>query len=263
MSFELVIRSFPAPDGPVRHAAVPWDSETFGFAIHEVKCEPTEAEPLARHLPALLAVLSAARPVLVVAKVPIHAVGLGAVLARQGFYPVETLLELHVALPRFKPLVSRLPSSPRLRRATEADLPRLRALAAGAFQTDRFHLDANLPKAKADERYAAWITRGLTAGDPVYVYEDARQVLGFYHLQGDAHDGTTVRLSLAALDPAHQRLGLGPLMYQAVLKECQTLGYTVAYTHISAANLDVLNLFARLGFAFRNPVTTFHWYAPA
>jgi len=50
-------------------------------------------------------------------------------------------------------------------------------------------------------------------------------------------------------------------MYQAVLLECRNRGFSLAETHVTVHNLDVLNLFARLGFQFRNPSLTLHRYS--
>lgn len=258
MSFELAFRSFPAPAGPLRIAEVTWDSATFGLPMYELRC-PEDPAALEAHLPGLLASLGAGRAMVAV-KVPCGAAVYGSVLARQGFYPVETLLELHHSLERFKPLVARMPAGLRLRPAVEADEPALESLARSAFEADRFHQDPHLPRDRADERFAQWIRRGMAAGDPVFVFEDGREIFGFYHVQETPPGSRSVRLSLAAMAAGRRKLGFGALMYQAVLLECRARGFAVAWTHVSAANLDVLNLFARLGFAVRNPVVTFHWH---
>jgi dTDP-4-amino-4,6-dideoxygalactose transaminase len=39
-------------------------------------------------------------------------------------------------------------------------------------------------------------------------------------------------------------------------------GYGLAETHVTVHNVDVLNLFVRLGFALRDPTLTFHQYKP-
>jgi GNAT superfamily N-acetyltransferase len=262
MPFEVEWRSFPSPDGPLRFARIPWDSETFQHPVYELRCSELDTPALCRHLPGLLNTLSQERPVLVWAKLPVNAVEQSAALAGHGFYPVETLLELHLALDRFQPVVSRAPAGLRLRPATDADLPRLRTLARSAFRTDRYHVDPNFFDERADERFVHWIERGMQAAEPVFVYEDQVKgnTLGFYHIRETAAEPKTIYLSLAAIDAAYQRLGLGLLLYQAVLLECKSRGYVVAETHISAYNLDVLNVFARLGCSFRNPTQTLHWF---
>lgn len=265
MSFQLEFRSFPGPDGPLHYARIPWDSETFAQPIYELKWDRNDTSLLRQHLPPLLAALSAERPVLVWTKVGIDDVAACAQLTRQGFYPVETMVELHLALDRFTPVVTRGPARLRLRPAAPADLPRLVSLARTAFHADRFHLDPHLPQDKSNERFARWLDRAMQAAEPVFVYEDSakKNILGFYHLRENAGHPKIVYLSLAAIDVDYQKLGFGLLLYQTVLLECRTRGYAAAETHISVNNLDVLNVFARLGCSFRNPVMTLHWYLGA
>ena len=111
----------------------------------------------------------------------------------------------------------------------------------------------------------SWLDRAMQAAEPVFVYEDSakKNILGFYHLRENAGHPKSVYLSLAAIDVAYQKLGFGLLLYQTVLLECRNRGYAAAETHISVNNLDVLNVFARLGCSFRNPVMTLHWYLGA
>jgi GNAT superfamily N-acetyltransferase len=255
MPFQLTFSGYPAPDGPLRVADVPWDSDLFGFPVFEVRIFNDTAA-----LDDALRDWTAALPArcLAFTKVPLSDVGMHRKRVAHGFYPVETQLELHLPLGRFAPVVARAPRGWRLRRAELADVPRLAELAAESFQADRYHRDPALDAAAADRRYACWIEDGFRRGEPTYVYEnaDTLDLAGFYHLRpvGD----TTIDLSLAALSPMHQRIGLGVLLYQDVLLEAQKAGYAVATTRISVDNTDVLNLFARLGFVFHHPVLTFH-----
>jgi Sortase and related acyltransferases len=262
MPSAMTYDAFPAPDGPLRYALIPWDSETFGFPFIELRCAGVDHELAAQHLPALLESLDARsqRPMLVLTKIPVAATRLAELLTACGFYPVETAVEPHMALSRFRSVVERPAGGMTLRDAREADMPRLVELARGSFRADRLHVDANLPSDKADERFVRWVINGVRDGDMVFCYDDARgKTIGFYHVRATASG--TVDLSLAALDRAYQKLGIGLLMYQAVLLECRNRGFSLAETHVTVHNLDVLNLFARLGFQFRNPTLTLHRYS--
>jgi RimJ/RimL family protein N-acetyltransferase len=264
MAFELEWRPFPSPQGPLHFAAVPWDAETFAHPIYALACDELHAAPLRRHLPALLDRLSIQRPVLVWAKLSNGTVELARALSGLGFYAVETLLQPHVSLDRFRAVVPP-PDALRLRSASEADLPALRAIARSAFRADRYHVDPNLSSERADERYVRWIERGMEDAEPVLVYEDATNgvMLGFYHLRETAANPKTIYLSLGAIDPRHHGRGFGLLLHQAVLFECKARGYQVAETHISANNVAQINVFARLGSSFRDPKLTLHWYGGA
>jgi GNAT superfamily N-acetyltransferase len=262
MPFELTFRPFPAPDGPLRYALVPWDSEAFGCRVYDVRAAEAAPEDLARHLPALCRALTQDAPCLLVTRLPASAVASAEPLAASGFYPVETQFEIYADLARFKPPLARRPAGLRLRRAAAADLPQLVRIGGAAFRADRFHLDPHLPDDKADARYAGWVARGLRDGDDVFLYEDTASgaVVGFFHTRIAAD---RVDLSLAAIEPAHQRLGIGLLLYQDVLLECRARGCAIAESRIAAGNLGVLNLFVRLGFSFRSAVVIFHRYFAA
>jgi L-amino acid N-acyltransferase YncA len=191
------------------------------------------------------------------------AVAAGRVLTNNGFYPVETTIEMRLPLSRLTPIASHQSEQLCLRPAKEADLPRMITIAGSAFSADRLHIDPNLPSEKADQRYAHWIELGFRAGEPVFVVEDTQnaQVVGFFHMRETAP--TTIDLSLAAVDNNHQKTAAGVFMYQATLLECQSKGYRIATTRVSANNINVLNLHLRLGFAIRSAVVTLHWFRPA
>lgn len=263
MSFRLERAPWPAPGGPLTRARVPWDSETFGLGVFDLEADPERADEVAGALPGLLRELERERPHLAAVKIPVAATALSRALSEAGFYAVETMLELHLPLERMQRVAPRVPAGLALREARAEDLPALEAMARGAFHADRFHLDPNLDPARAGERYARWVARGFAAGEPVFVYEDARRgrTIGFFHVRPTAPG--TCDLSLAAVEPGARRLGLGSLMYQAVVEACRERGFRAAETHVTVQNLDVLNLFARLGFAFRAPVLCLHRFAPA
>jgi L-amino acid N-acyltransferase YncA len=263
MKFQVRFENFPSPDGLLRHGLLPWDTETFGFPVHEIQIPDDALAALDQHLPQLCNCLSRTRPALLVCKVPLAAVAKpGRSLSRHGFYVVETLIEVHMALAQVKPFAPRLTQDLSLRQARPEDLPALVRMAQHAFRKDRFHADPNLSQASADRRFEAWVRRGLQAQDPVFIVEarGSSGALGFFHVREATGAQKTVDLSLAAVDPSYQKTGLGVLLYQMVLLECGTKGFEFAESRVSVANGDVLNLFTRLGFSLRNPVVTFHCY---
>lgn len=263
MRFALAFEEFPKGGRNLRYANVPWDTAIFGLPVYELACEAKDPGDLASPLDRLLSVLAGDRATLVYTKVSTERVALVRLLVARGFYPVETTVELSLPLARLQPIAPERTDPIRLRPANKDDLPGLVALARRAFWADRFHLDTNLPPGKADERYAFWIEDGLRHGDLVFVYEDPRgpSVLGFAQLRLTAP--RAVHLSLAAVAPAFWGTGIGPLMYQAILKECRAKDSLVATARISMNNLDIVNLLARLGFVFRKADITLHWYRAA
>ncbi len=258
MSFTLNFEPFPPPCGPLRFAVVPWDSELYGFPVYELRVEEADPGPVHENLRPWLTSLGTDRRSLVYARIPTRSVAIAQILTAHGFYPVETTLEIALSLARMTPITTRKRPGILLRPAVAADLPQIMTIARGAFSVDRLHVDPNLPSEKADQRFAEWVERGFDAGEMVFAYEDqkAGQLIGFYHVR--ATSPTAIDLSLAAVDRPFQQSGLGALMYQAVLEECRSHGYQFASTRISINNLDVLNLFARLGCDIQNAVITLH-----
>jgi len=263
MSFELTVQSFPAPDGPVRYAAVPWDSDLYGFPFFELKVDGTPADLLAQHLPSWLAGLPTDRPCLVYSKIPPGAVPLAQALAKNGFYPVETLMDFHLHLARLVTIIRRQSKHERLRPAEPSDQPRVAAIAAGAYSADRFHLDPNLPVGKADQRFIQWIDRSFAAREPIFILEDTqrKQVLGFVQCRETAP--RIMDVTLGAVDKDIQQTGAGVLMYQLLFIEFKARGYREAVTRVSLHNIGGIKLTLRLGFTIRSAVTTLHWFRPA
>ena len=260
MAFELERHTHPDPDGPLSWARIPWDSDTFGLEFFDLHVDPERLDDARTALTSLCTTLDARGRGLMQCKIPVETTAVAATLCAAGFYPVETMLFLELPLERAQRLVERVPKSLALRDARAEDLDVLGPMAREAFHADRFHLDPHLSTEAAGARYEAWVRRGFEAGEPVFVFEDTRRsrTIGFFHVR-ETEPGV-VDLSLAAVDPASRRLGLGSLMYQEVVQACRERGFRTAITHITVHNTDVFNLFARLGFAFRDPVVCLHRY---
>jgi GNAT superfamily N-acetyltransferase len=262
MSFALAFEGFPPGSRDLLYASVPWDSEIFGFPVYQLAFNGADPAPLSLALDRLLARIAGDRAVLACAKIPSDRVAVAQLLAARGFYPVETSVELSLPLARLQLLVRGRTDPLRLRRAVPNDQADLVALARQAFSADRFHLDPNLPPGKADERYAFWIEHAFCRKDPVWVYEHLSplSLVGFAHLRPA---GRGIDLALIAVTPAHHGTVIGPMMYQSILAQCRSEGYGFATARISMNNISIVNLLARLGFAFRRATTAFHWYHAA
>ena len=259
MAFELVYSRYPEPNGVVRYAHVPWDSQFFGFPCYELDCEGVTPENLAEQLGGWLKFLSKDSTFLIYAKIPSGSVNLGRVLTRNGFYFIELAFNIYMPLPRFKELFPGQVEKFPVRRATKSDMPKIIDIASRAFWADRYHIDPNISSDKAGERYASWVRHGFDAGESLHVVEDVGtgNVMGFFHFR--EKEGNDVDLSLSAVDLPYQGAGVGAILYQAVLSECKKRGYGTASTHISSNNLAVVNLFSQLGFSIKNSAVTYHF----
>lgn len=259
LAFTLTYESFPAPEGPLRYAAIPWDSELFACACYDLKCAAVSPEQLVALLPEWLDTLPKDRNQMVATRINPADVKLMCTLTRHGFYPVETLLYFHLPLSRLTPIIRHPPGQYRFGVAREKDIPAIRAIASVAFSTDRFHLDPHLPSDKADLRYANWIEAGFHAGDRIFVLEDVRsRIIGF--VQGHDTAPDTIDMSLGAIDPAYHHKGAGVWLSQCVFEDSRTRHYKTATTRISINNLTSIKPIVRLGFTIRQACITLHWF---
>lgn len=263
MSFALQYESFPPPAGPLRFAPIPWDSALYGFPVYKLNCQDTSPQALTEYLPRWFAQIPSQTACLIFCTTPPGAVAMAQALAAQDFYPVETMMEFHLALRHFNAIIRQPAQRERLRMAQPADRPRVEEIAAAAFAADRYHLDPNLPSAKADRRFRDWVGRSFAANEPIFLLEDtdSGRVLGFIQCRPITEHSMDV--TLGSVDREIQRSGAGVLMYQLMFLELKRQGYREAITRVSLHNIGGVKLTLRFGFTVRSAVSTWHWFRPA
>ncbi|MDD5330407.1 MAG: GNAT family N-acetyltransferase [Sulfuricella sp.] len=142
--------------------------------------------------------------------------------------------------------------------ADDENLPAVLDIAGSAFRNERFHMDARLESGLGDQRYRNWVVGSLShPTQRLHVICDARRPVGFFvteHLP----DGTCY-WHLNAIAPAAQGKGYGRRAWLTMLHRAREEGARRVRTSIVARNHRVLNLYARLGFRFSQPLMTFHW----
>ena len=210
---------------------VPWDSVALG-------CEAYELSSAA---PAILA--QARRPGHYTVRVDPRADK--RVLHESGFYYCDTLIEPFCAARDFKPQPH---AAAGFRR--EAALEPLLAILRGAPWQGRFHRDFNVARERADLRYENWL-RTLHGAGKVFGLTWEAELAGFI-----AHEGG--KLVLHALGKKHRGRGLARYLWSPVCGELVRQGAQELTSSISATNLAALNLYAALGFRFRNAVDVYH-----
>lgn len=166
-------------------------------------------------------------------------------LHRQGFYYCDTLLEPYCAAGKLAILMQ-----PDISISKEVNWQDLLPICHGAFVHGRFHRDFNLDPASADLRYDNWL----------HELHGQRQVFGLFW-QGElagfiAYSGNS--LVLHAVAEAYRGKGMAKYWWNAVCRELFAAGNAEVKSSISAANVAALNLYASLGFSFRNPVDVYH-----
>lgn len=251
-----------SPENPAfgSAAAVPWDTEIFGFGVARYEPGPVATEQ------SVVALFGSLRSWLEANEISLCSCAIPSAdafwrrwLPQFGFRFVDCTLQVslgplsRVRLPRIRL---------ELRPAKPEDHAAIEAIAAQSFTHGRYHADPLFPKELANRRYRHWIQTALAgakAEDRVFVLGKPGQVLGFYHvtLEGEVSD-----LRLAAIAPDLKKTGLGIDLYAGILDNLQKLGIKRVVSTISSSNTGVMNVYSMLGFRFSNPEVIYHWHAP-
>lgn len=166
-------------------------------------------------------------------------------LHEYGFYYCDTLVEPHCNAIRLQAVQHAAATIDK-----NIDIEQALAICHGAFSYGRFHRDFNLPRAAADLRYDNWLKQLI----------NARQVYGLYW-QGELAGFIACsenNLVLHAVSEKYRGKGLAKYWWNAVCNEILVMGHHEVKSSISAANLAILNLYASLGFSFRNSLDVYH-----
>ena len=212
--------------------STPWDTAVFGLATYE------------------LADVSAASLHQAVQTPGHHSVRVDPLASKQllyeyGFYYCDTLIEPYCAAAKLKIL-----ALPDISIGKNVDWQELLRICHGAFLHGRFHRDFNLDQAHADLRYDNWL-RQFCDRQHVYGLFWRNELAGFIAYSGNS-------LALHAVGEAFRGKGLSKYWWSAVCAELVTAGCAEVKSSISASNMAALNLYASLGFGFRNPVDIYH-----
>lgn len=170
-------------------------------------------------------------------------------LHRNGFYYCDTLVEPYCAAGNLI-----LHQHPAAGFDCRPPLEPLLDVCRGAFRFDRFHRDFNVDARLADLRYENWL-KSLHAAHKVYGLAWEDEIAGFI-----AHEGG--KLVLHALDEKHRAQGIARHLWSAVCADLARDGAGEISSSISVANTAALNLYASLGFNFRNPSDIYHRVIP-
>jgi ribosomal protein S18 acetylase RimI-like enzyme len=144
----------------------------------------------------------------------------------------------------------------RVRLATPAAIPALRAMTAGAFGLTRFAVDPFFSSAQVDDFYATWATN-LFAGlaDAVFVCDIDGVPAGF--VSAKLTDNASGRIPLVATARDYQRRGVARDLLAAALAWFADAGCAVAYVKTQTANYPAVALYERAGFTTSHSELTF------
>ncbi|MEW6055592.1 MAG: GNAT family N-acetyltransferase [Bdellovibrionota bacterium] len=210
----------------------PWDEKVFGFPTYELLSTEeealTEIQDVAGHVSVKV------DPQFDVKR-----------LVKHGFYYCDTLINPHCDVDRFKPL-----TNPQVKLDRSIDFKSLDRVSKTAFTHGRFHRDFNIPKGMADLRYNQWFLQ-LAEEGTVFSLRFEDTLAGFFGY-------TENRIVLHALDTPFRGKGLAKYFWSLACAELFKAGHHEVVSSISADNMAILNLYATLGFRFRNPLLCYH-----
>ena len=166
-------------------------------------------------------------------------------LHEYGFYYCDTLIEPHCTASRL-----RMERHPDATISRTIDVKEAMAISHAAYTHGRFHRDFNLPRDAADLRYDNWLKQLLEA-QQVYGLYWQNALAGFIAYNGNS-------LVLHALAEKYRGKGRSKYWWGTVCAEVLAMGNDEVRSSISAANLAALNLYATLGFSFREPHDVYH-----
>jgi ribosomal protein S18 acetylase RimI-like enzyme len=213
----------------------PWDAPALGCDTFELADAGTQAMAQARapgHYTVRVDPLSDKR-----------------ILHENGFYYCDTLLEPYCGRERLAGA-----THPDATLAPEPPLEGVLRICHGAFSHGRFHRDFHVRRESADRRYDGWLAQ-LHAAGKVRGLLHRGMLAGFIAADGG-------KLVLHAVAEGHRGRGLAKFWWTRLCLELFDAGQAEVTSSISAGNLSALNLYASLGFRFRNPVDVYHRVIP-
>ena len=236
---------------------IPWDTVFFGFTVGQIdtlECPKPHFNSAALH--PFFQWLDQNVVRLVSCRLPCDRLVESMLLEECGFKFVETVLHPYLNLP-----VSRCQDEDELviAPATLADIPVLETIAANAFTTGRIHVDPRLGPTMGDRRYSRWVTNCLDhPSQRLFKVTNAEDmIIGLFITE--AGPDQSMYWHLTAIAPECQGQGYGWRVWRAMLTRHTQEGMRSVSTTITARNIPVLNLYAKLGFRFLPPEITFHW----
>ena len=210
----------------------PWDRAALGIDSFEVKAATAEAMAQMEQAPGHYSI-------------KFDPFASKKLLHEHGFYYCDTLLEPYCKAANF--VAHRSPDASVTR---ETALDAVLAICHGAFTHGRFHRDFNVEKARADARYDRWLAE-LHGKRLVYGLQHRGALAGFVAVVED-------KFVLHAVAESHRGRGLARHLWTALCETLFAAGTQQVSSSISATNLPALNLYASLGFDFRNPLDVYH-----
>jgi GNAT superfamily N-acetyltransferase len=216
--------------------SIPWDVEAFGFPCYEV----TDTSAMALETTVACGHYTAKVDPLTTKQF----------LLENDFYYCDTLMEPYCRPEMFKPVYSQNVSI-----CDECSLKEILLLSKGAYRHGRYHRDFNVPVELADLRYDNWI-RDLYDSGSCFGLLYKSSLAAYFGTNGN-------KVVLHAVAEEFRGKGLAKHLWSAGYRKMLDRGFLEVFSSVSASNTAVINLYASLGFRFRNPLDVYHKFVSA
>lgn len=249
---------------------IPWETRNLGrpsFAVEEEKLSKLTDTFLASSLATIEKQFG---KIFVQARVDKLNFSVLPIIQRNKFYFIETVLVPYIVF-RKNPVFEKfcenkeefIPSRMKSGQLSFVQLDKdnpifvetVKSIAAESFSDDRFHLDPYCTEAMANQRFSYWVDDLL--GNDSVIFD--------LLMNGDVCTGFMARkennLILAGFAKKYIGSGLGDFLWLSSLYQIYSMGFANCHTLISSNNTAVLNLYGRLGFKFKDPAVTFHYWS--
>jgi ribosomal protein S18 acetylase RimI-like enzyme len=143
--------------------------------------------------------------------------------------------------------------------AESQDVETIAGIAERSFGHERFHADPRIDNAKANRRYANWVSNTSADGNQQLLkITEGGNLVAFFIVERVSPN--KIYWHLTAVSPEYQGRGYGRRVWLAMLNRHKQDGIESVSTTISARNVPALNLYSSLNFRFLPPEMTFHWW---
>jgi RimJ/RimL family protein N-acetyltransferase len=260
MSFDPEYESIEAPGLRMLFFEVPWDSELLGYPVAQIDRLEIDDSGAAHAAFGRFRVWCDERRIrLASCRLSSERLRESMLLEEHGFRFIEMVYMPECLLDKVSPRAGTRLS---IAEAGRSDLPAIESIAGSVFTMGRYLLDWRLDPDASHRRFRRWIRNSFD--DPRHRVMKATvgdQIAGFFIVE--ERPGGDCYWHLAAMAPQWQGKGFGGEMWEGMLARHKAAGLSRIETTISAHNVPVLNLYARLGFRLAAPRMTFHWLRPA
>ncbi len=250
--------------------SIPWETRNLGIPSYEINVPNLNlitATDLVNELDLLHKKYS---HFFIFARLQKKEIHLSAILEKQGFYLIESTISPYMNLNK-NVILAKFNENKKLslpKRYKEKNITfhtltndeklhyknKLKKIAEESFSYDRFHLDFNCTSTIADRRFSLWVDDLIADNNVTF---DALQ-----------HDDEPIsfiarknnHLILGGFKKKYHLAGLGEYF---ILSTCSTIkqqNHPTLETLISVNNLPIVNLYASVGFKFRDTRYSFHFW---